>query len=69
MPLPLSQDVLIHEIRGAIAALSKWEKLLSEGIPMADDEKLDVVLFQLRGDLMVCSGKLSSLADVVGGQA
>lgn len=68
MPIPLSQDLLVHELRGVIAALTKWEKTFAEGIAGADDEKMGVVLFQLHGDLMVCSGKLSSLADVVGGQ-
>lgn len=68
MPLPLSQDLLLHEIRGSIAALTKWEQAVAAGIPIGEEEKLELLLFQLRGDLVVCSGKLSTLADVVGGQ-
>ena len=67
--LKVQPDTLRDEISQVVAILTKWSESLGMGIPgdelPADETNAEIYQVQLRGELMLCSERLASLADVL----
>jgi hypothetical protein len=66
----LQGDTLRSEIKQVLEILKKWDEALEDpGIPgddiPANAENIEVFRYQLYGELMLASSRLSSIADVL----
>ena len=69
-PLPITPDVLHNELETARAILDKWTQIVNNGLPGIDtpapQEALDQLIWQMRGELQIVSGRCDTLVEVLG---
>ena len=69
MTLPLSTTLILSEIESAMAILARWKQRIENGVPVIDlhapDEALHDFLRELCGELVVVSGKCTTLTEVL----
>lgn len=67
--LPIQRDQVLRELRDARRILTKWTKLIEQGIPSVDcpgsDEALDEFVSQLAGELLLAAGRCETLSSVL----
>lgn len=74
--LPVSTETLIRELESIKDLAAKWVEKAATGVPGVDtpisgnageDERLDVWMVELIGELRLISGKTHNLAEVLAG--
>lgn len=79
MRLPVSRDVLEHELQSTVTLLQRWLQVVQNTGPIADmpsngfpamdfpagEELFDEALQQMSRELVLCAGKCESLADLL----
>ena len=72
MRLPVSREVLLAELEAARSILTKWQELVSAGIPGVDlpapEDETEGFVTELSGELLIVAGKCQTLAEVVYGR-
>lgn len=73
MQLPVTQETILAEMKGARDILDSWIAKVGEGIPVVDlpasPEQLEDFLRALCGELLITSAKCESLSHVLSGEA
>ena len=69
MTMRLKADTIRTEIDQVLEILVRWKDRLSEGIPgeeiPANDMNIEIFQYQLRGEIMLASARLASIAEVL----
>lgn len=67
--IPVSKEVLNEEIGLAQRILKKWENLIAKGVPgqdfPAEEAAMDSYVREFVAELLVVSGKLETLANII----
>ncbi len=69
MTMRLKADTLRQEIKQVLEILQRWDGRLEEGVPgeeiPANDMNIEIFQYQLRGEIMLASARLASIAEVL----
>ncbi len=68
--LSITREVLLDELDAAKAIIDRWHKTIEAGIPVIDmpapEDRLELFVRQLCGELLLVSGKCQSIAEILG---
>ena len=70
IPIPVTPELLQHELQGARAILDKWIQQINDGIPgvtipTTSEEAFENWMVQFCGELMVCAGKCETISHIM----
>lgn len=70
--LAVSSPVILSELESLKVIAEKWIEKIQTGIPGVDlpapDDRLELFLRELCGELLLCAGKCESLSTVLSGE-